>query len=201
VADPALAQPAAAYPELADPAPGHSCTGDDPDGFMPVADVVATLTRARHLPSPQLTGTPATITDLNSLAAQGVRIAGRLGHVTDGVAQFSGALANTCALARRGHQRPRTLPPRPVGAPHPRLHLHPRRSHRLPGPSQPPPLLPPRPAPMTTRRHARPVMARIGGTNPGHWPWAWFAAAGYLCGSRAFSPAASASRAAAAGCG
>jgi putative flavoprotein involved in K+ transport len=63
-------------------------------------DQIDDLTRARHLPSPQLTGAPqATITDLNSLAAQGVRIAGRLGRVTDGVAQFSGALANTCALA------------------------------------------------------------------------------------------------------
>ena len=63
-------------------------------------DQIDDLTRARHLPSPQLTGTPqATITDLNTLAAQGVRIAGRLGRVTDGVAQFSGALANTCALA------------------------------------------------------------------------------------------------------
>ena len=63
-------------------------------------DQIDDLTRARHLPSPQLTGTPqATITDLNSLAAQGVRTAGRLGRVTDGVAQFSGALANTCALA------------------------------------------------------------------------------------------------------
>ena len=57
------------------------------------------LTRARHLPSPQLTGTPAAITDLNALAAQGVRIVGRLGRIADGVAQFSGALANTCALA------------------------------------------------------------------------------------------------------
>jgi putative flavoprotein involved in K+ transport len=64
------------------------------------SDQIDDLTRARHLPSPQLTGIPqATITDLNSLAAQGIRIAGRLGRVTDGVAQFSGALANTCALA------------------------------------------------------------------------------------------------------
>jgi putative flavoprotein involved in K+ transport len=63
-------------------------------------DQVDDLTRARHLPSPQLTGsTPATMTDLNSLIAQGVRIVGRLGRITDGVAQFSGSLANTCALA------------------------------------------------------------------------------------------------------
>ena len=58
------------------------------------------LTRARHLPSPQLTGTTrAVLTDLNTLAAQGVRIVGRLGRITDGVAQFSGSLANTCTLA------------------------------------------------------------------------------------------------------
>src|SRR6516165_7655505 len=63
-------------------------------------DQVDDLTRARNLPSPQLTGTPgATITDLNLLAAQGIRVVGRLGRVIDGTAQFSGALANTCALA------------------------------------------------------------------------------------------------------
>jgi putative flavoprotein involved in K+ transport len=62
-------------------------------------DEIDDLTRARHLPSPQLTGTPAAITDLNALGAQGVRIVGRLGRIADGVAQFSGALANTCALA------------------------------------------------------------------------------------------------------
>jgi putative flavoprotein involved in K+ transport len=63
-------------------------------------DQIDDLTRARHLPSPQLTGTPgATFTDLNALAAQGVRIVGRLGRIADGVAQFSGSLVNTCALA------------------------------------------------------------------------------------------------------
>ncbi|MGD0395069.1 MAG: NAD(P)/FAD-dependent oxidoreductase, partial [Acidimicrobiales bacterium] len=63
-------------------------------------DQVDDLTRARHLPSPQLTGTPeAVTTDLNTLTAQGIRIVGRLGRVVDGVAQFSGSLANTCALA------------------------------------------------------------------------------------------------------
>jgi putative flavoprotein involved in K+ transport len=63
-------------------------------------DQIDDLTRARHLPSPQLTGTPAaTITDLNSLTALGVRIVGRLGRITGGRAQFSGSLANTCALA------------------------------------------------------------------------------------------------------
>ena len=44
--------------------------------------------------------TPEAITtDLNTLTAQGIRIVGRLGRILDGVAQFSGALANTCALA------------------------------------------------------------------------------------------------------
>ena len=63
-------------------------------------DEIDDLTRARHLPSPQLTGTPeAVTTDLNSLTAQGVRLVGRLGRVTEGVAQFSGSLANICALA------------------------------------------------------------------------------------------------------
>jgi putative flavoprotein involved in K+ transport len=63
-------------------------------------DQIDDLTRARHLPSPQLTGTPqAVTTDLNTLMAQGIRIVGRLGRITDGVAQFSGSLANTCTLA------------------------------------------------------------------------------------------------------
>ena len=63
-------------------------------------DEIDDLTRARHLPSPQLTGAPEAIsTDLNTLTAQGIRIVGRLGRILDGVAQFSGALANTCALA------------------------------------------------------------------------------------------------------
>jgi putative flavoprotein involved in K+ transport len=63
-------------------------------------DEIDDLTRARHLPSPQLAGTPeAMTTDLNTLTTLGIRIVGRLGLITDGVAQFSGALANTCALA------------------------------------------------------------------------------------------------------
>ena len=63
-------------------------------------DQIDDLTRARHLPSPQLTGTPeAVTTDLNSLTAQGVRMVGRLGRINGGVAQFSGSLANTCKLA------------------------------------------------------------------------------------------------------
>ena len=63
-------------------------------------DQIDDLIRARHLPSPQLTGTSqAAITDLNRLTAAGVRIVGRLGRIADGVAQFSGSLPNTCALA------------------------------------------------------------------------------------------------------
>jgi putative flavoprotein involved in K+ transport len=63
-------------------------------------DEIDDLTRARHLPSPQLTGAPgATFSDLNALVAHGIRIVGRLGRITDGVAQFSGSLTNTCKLA------------------------------------------------------------------------------------------------------
>jgi putative flavoprotein involved in K+ transport len=63
-------------------------------------DQIDDLTRARHLPSPQLIGTPQrTAADLSTLAAQGVRIVGRLGRVMNGVAQFSGSLTNMCALA------------------------------------------------------------------------------------------------------
>jgi putative flavoprotein involved in K+ transport len=62
-------------------------------------DQIDDLTRARHLPSPQLTGAPEAATDLNALTGQGVRIVGRLGRITGGVAQFSGSLPNICALA------------------------------------------------------------------------------------------------------
>jgi putative flavoprotein involved in K+ transport len=63
-------------------------------------DEVDDITRARHVPSPQLVGTPERATlDLNALRAEGVRIVGRLGRIVDGVAQLSGSLANVCALA------------------------------------------------------------------------------------------------------
>ena len=63
-------------------------------------DEVDDLIRARHVPSPQLIGTPERRSlDLNSLAALGVEIVGRLGTIRDGVALFSGGLANTCRLA------------------------------------------------------------------------------------------------------
>lgn len=58
------------------------------------------IVRARNLPSPQLIGTAERRSiDLDTLAASGVEIVGRLGRIVDRVAQFSGALANTCTLA------------------------------------------------------------------------------------------------------
>jgi putative flavoprotein involved in K+ transport len=63
-------------------------------------DQVDDLVRARNLPSPQLIGTRERRTiDLNSLAALGVRLVGRIGRVHGGIAQFSGSLTNTAALA------------------------------------------------------------------------------------------------------
>ena len=56
--------------------------------------------RARHLPSPQLAGTPERSSlDLNALREEGVCIAGRLMGIRDGRAQFSGSLHNVCTLA------------------------------------------------------------------------------------------------------
>ncbi len=58
------------------------------------------LVRARSLPSPQLIGTPERRSiDLNALTGQGIDIVGRLGRISDGVAQFSGSLANVCKMA------------------------------------------------------------------------------------------------------
>ena len=58
------------------------------------------IVRARHLPSPQLVGTPERLTlDLNHLVGLGVRLAGRLAGIVDGRAQFSGSLKNVVALA------------------------------------------------------------------------------------------------------
>ena len=63
-------------------------------------DRVDDLVRARHVPSPQLVGTPQRRTmDLNALRALGVRLVGRLMGVQDGKAQFSGSLPNLCRLA------------------------------------------------------------------------------------------------------
>ena len=61
-------------------------------------DEVDDAVRARHLPSLQLVGAPRTL-DLNALQAAGIRLVGRFGGVRDDVAQFSGSLANVCALA------------------------------------------------------------------------------------------------------
>jgi len=63
-------------------------------------DEVDDVIRARGLPSPQLIGSSdRKILDLNSLSDNGVKLAGRLMGVNNGVAQFSGSLANVCALA------------------------------------------------------------------------------------------------------
>ncbi len=63
-------------------------------------DEVPDLERVRRLPSPQLIGTPERATvDLNSLRKGGVELVGRLVALRDGKAQFSGSLANLCALA------------------------------------------------------------------------------------------------------
>jgi len=63
-------------------------------------DEVDDLKRARNLPSLQLIGTPERMTiDLNTLRKAGVEIVGRVAGVRDGQMQFSGGLANQCALA------------------------------------------------------------------------------------------------------
>jgi len=63
-------------------------------------DEVDDLVRVRHLPSPQLIGTPEHRSiDLNALASLGAEIVGRLTGIRNGVAQFSGSLANVCMLA------------------------------------------------------------------------------------------------------
>lgn len=70
-------------------------------GVMDVRyDAVEDIERARRLPSLQLVGTPERVTvDLNSLRKMGVELMGRLVGLRDGKAQFSGSLANHCALA------------------------------------------------------------------------------------------------------
>lgn len=63
-------------------------------------DEVDDIRRARRVPSLQLVGTPERATlDLNALRALSVRIVGRLAGLQDGKAQFSGSLANQCALS------------------------------------------------------------------------------------------------------
>jgi len=63
-------------------------------------DEIDDLTRARHLPSPQLVGTPGRATiDLNTLTSAGVELVGRLAAIRDGRVLFSGGLRNMFALA------------------------------------------------------------------------------------------------------
>ncbi|MCE0765411.1 NAD(P)-binding domain-containing protein [Pseudonocardia kujensis] len=61
-------------------------------------DAVPDLVRARNLPSMQLVGAPRTL-DLDVLRRQGVALVGRLAGARDDTVQFSGSLANVCALA------------------------------------------------------------------------------------------------------
>lgn len=63
-------------------------------------DQMDDINRARRLPSPQLIGCNRRKSlDLNSLSDMGIQITGRLMGFRDGTAQFSGSLANVCALA------------------------------------------------------------------------------------------------------
>ncbi len=63
-------------------------------------DQMDDIIRARHVPSPQLIGTPERrAIDMNSLRDVGVEVVGKLGAIRDGVALFSGGLANTYRLA------------------------------------------------------------------------------------------------------
>ena len=63
-------------------------------------DEIDDLNRGRNLPSPQLVGSSHRRNlDLNRLVIQGVELRGRLAGFADGKAQFSGSLANTCAMA------------------------------------------------------------------------------------------------------
>jgi putative flavoprotein involved in K+ transport len=73
----------------------------DAIGAMDVRyDAIEDIERARRLPSLQLVGTPERLTvDLNSLRKAGVELVGRLVGLRDRKAQFSGSLANHCALA------------------------------------------------------------------------------------------------------
>lgn len=63
-------------------------------------DEVEEILKARGVASPQLIGTRERRTlDLNCLTDAGVQLRGRLGAIRDGVALFSGGLANNCRLA------------------------------------------------------------------------------------------------------
>jgi putative flavoprotein involved in K+ transport len=63
-------------------------------------DEVDDLIRARHVPSPQLVGTPDRADlDLHALESRGAELVGRLAAVREGTALFSGSLRNVCNLA------------------------------------------------------------------------------------------------------
>jgi putative flavoprotein involved in K+ transport len=63
-------------------------------------DEVDDIVRARRVPSPQLIGSPERRTlDLNALRELGVDVVGRLVGVSGTRLQFSGSLANHCAMA------------------------------------------------------------------------------------------------------
>lgn len=63
-------------------------------------DEVEEILKARRVASPQLIGSPERRTlDLNCLVEAGVHLRGRLGAIREGVAMFSGGLANHCTLA------------------------------------------------------------------------------------------------------
>lgn len=69
-------------------------------------DEMDDIVRARHVPSPQLVGSAARRDlDLGTLQALGVEIVGKLGMVRDGVALFSGGLANIARLADLKEER------------------------------------------------------------------------------------------------
>ena len=61
-------------------------------------DEIDDLERARHTPSPQLTGSGGPV-DLNALQDIGAEIVGRFAAVRDGSALFSGGLAHVCEAA------------------------------------------------------------------------------------------------------
>lgn len=63
-------------------------------------DEIEDINRARRVPSLQLVGSTERVTlDLNALSEIGVELVGRLAGINDGKAQFSGSLANQCALS------------------------------------------------------------------------------------------------------
>jgi putative flavoprotein involved in K+ transport len=63
-------------------------------------DEVDDIERARRVPSLQLVGSPErAMLDLNALREGGVRLVGRLAGIEGGRLQFSGSLANQCALS------------------------------------------------------------------------------------------------------